>query len=361
MANWDVNNFHTPETINNNKKYEVGDNLSLDAINAAIENSFFRQANEGTAVTSGGQFQSTWDATFADAERQKTKNLFNKSGNLTYGSYVSSYYVRYDGSIDSIVAYGRFSSNGNSGQLLNVKPNTTYTVSGILTNATGTPYGSGSSARNAVVVIHGLTSNRYKYLVYSDSQVSFSFQFTTNSNPNDVWIEFNADNDSGEATYAYFKNIQVEEGSTATSYQEYYGVIVHQKEMEGYAQPLAIDDTAVSITNSTLTTGKDFFDYFRNNYPRVFKCSRNFELSINFQTLVGIPASFGNYGTYWIIPEVFTSTTSKQGNVFKIVLTDTYAKHFAIGYMYNVNYNNTETIMFSGWTSLDGSQKYPVV
>lgn len=89
MAKWTKNKV-TPEEINNGNEYSVNDNLSVESVNAIINNSFKAQedseralelatgANKanGTVVEINGEPQGTWDATFAEELRNESANLF---------------------------------------------------------------------------------------------------------------------------------------------------------------------------------------------------------------------------------------------------------------------------------------------
>ena len=89
MAKW-TKNKATPEQINNGNEYTTNDNLSVEAINGIVNNSFKAQedaeralelatgANEanGTVVKINGEPQGTWDATFAEELRNESANLF---------------------------------------------------------------------------------------------------------------------------------------------------------------------------------------------------------------------------------------------------------------------------------------------
>ena len=104
MAEWNKGKV-LPQNLHNNQEFKNGDNLAIDELNAIVNNSFYasekaeqsettsREAldkinqfvqDEGkTAVTLNGEVQPTWSADFAEAERQKSKNLFkvaNKKG-----------------------------------------------------------------------------------------------------------------------------------------------------------------------------------------------------------------------------------------------------------------------------------------
>lgn len=101
MAKWTKNKV-TPEQINNGNEYSVNDNLSVESINAIINNSFkaqedseeaLKKANSayeanGTLVKINGENQTTWDATISQKISEESANeiqLQNKSSTTTNG------------------------------------------------------------------------------------------------------------------------------------------------------------------------------------------------------------------------------------------------------------------------------------
>ena len=149
--------------------------------------------------------------TFAESERQKSKNLFNinnclyhKSSNLgETGTNITTF--------DSNI---RITLSPNN--LIKVNPNTQYTLS---TNNSNFKYAIGQ-----------LTSNKTT-LGDSGWQTNSSFTITTSSTTEYLGLNFGKTDDSeiSETDYNNFlsSNIQVEQGSVATEYQPYNGQITH--------------------------------------------------------------------------------------------------------------------------------------
>lgn len=96
MAKWNKNKVSS-DLINNGNEFTSGDNLAVNELNAIVNNSFYASEKaenaeklaesavkgNGTLVTINGQIQGEWSADFAEAERQKSKNLFYFSGKGT--------------------------------------------------------------------------------------------------------------------------------------------------------------------------------------------------------------------------------------------------------------------------------------
>lgn len=128
-----------------------------------------------------------------------------------------------------------------------------------------------------------------------------------------------------------------------------YGAIVHQKEMEGFAQPLAKYNEFIDINSSTLTTLAEYLTYFKQNYPKCFKVRiGNLETS-NFKSVVGTPTGFGNYVNCFIHPKQQGTSTGASG-FFELYAVNADGSHFATGYMGEVYQSATDTYKyFTGW------------
>ena len=145
------------------------------------------------------------------------KNLFNKYGDFTYGSTNNRTSLQSDG---TILSTSNFGGNRSSGLLIgNIKSNTDYTISGILVSADGT-----SIKNNAIIQVLTASNTPIKYCYINTSVTKpYNFSFTFNSGENtSFWISLNGWNSTGEGTTnTIFDNIQLEEGTQATSYEEY--------------------------------------------------------------------------------------------------------------------------------------------
>lgn len=150
--------------------------------------------------------------TFAESERQKSKNLFDINNCLYHkfsnlgetGTNVTT--------VDSTI---RITLNPNN--LIKVNPNTQYTLS---TNNSNFKYAIGQ-----------LTSNKTT-LGDNGWQTNSSFTITTSSTTEYLGLNFGKTDDSeiSETDYNNFLSslIMLEKGSVATDYQPYNGAIVHE-------------------------------------------------------------------------------------------------------------------------------------
>lgn len=207
------------------------------------------QLEEGSVATDyqpyNGQITHNGDApvVFAENERQKSKNLFDLNYNGTFNSTTETSVSKY---IALKSVYGeKFTINTNLPQysfsrssvgdiytniiFKNLKPNTSYTIS-------FTPI----SVDNGVVHFLGV------YNVQDKLNTKVTKTITTDENGRfdtgyGIWI-------SAQNTTFVVKDIQAEEGSTATDYQPYYGQITHN------------GDPAVEFAESERQKSKNLFN-----------------------------------------------------------------------------------------------------
>lgn len=145
------------------------------------------------------------------------KNLFDKYGDFTYGSTNNKTSLQSDGTILSTSNFGKGRSNG----LLigNIKSNTDYIISGILVSADGT-----NIANNAVIQVLTASNTPIKsFYIKTSATKPCNFSFTFNSGENtSFWISLNGWNSTTQGTTnTIFDNIQLEEGTQVTPYEEY--------------------------------------------------------------------------------------------------------------------------------------------
>ena len=130
-----------------------------------------------------------------------------------------------------------------------------------------------------------------------------------------------------------------------------YGAIVHQKEMEAFAQPLIRYADFVRIETLTQTTLEGFVTYFKENHPKCFRCGIGSVENSNFKTLVGTPTGFGQYVTCTIIPEQFSTGA---GNIYKLFAFNSNGSKMAVGYIGENYVSSTQTnLYFTGWNVLN--------
>ena len=149
---------------------------------------------------------------FAESEYNKSKNLFTTEDNSKYGSYVT-YNIINSNSFSLSYGSGNVTWTGVEFIINNLKPNTTYNFSLICDVDYGTLYFQfiGLNTVSEIVAVYG----------------SYLRPFNTGDNTSIKIIISSGNNNLENATFN-ITNVQLEEGSTATDYQPYYGAIVHQ-------------------------------------------------------------------------------------------------------------------------------------
>ena len=147
----------------------------------------------------------------------KSRNMFNKNGDFTYGSNKHQTTLQEDGTIKVTSNYYNARS---SGQLLQVEKNTVYNVSGILISANGT-----HGTNNANVEILNTSNKAIKKLNLATSlNKPYAFSFVFNSGNNEsVWISLNGVNSSSAGlTETIFDKMQIEKGTNSSDYVDYF-------------------------------------------------------------------------------------------------------------------------------------------
>lgn len=185
MAKWTKKKV-TPEEINNGNEYTVNDNLSVESINAILNNSFKAQedseralelaegANKanGTVVEINGEPQGTWDATaiskITNSEADFLKDKFNKQTNL-----FNPYDVKQGSSVENV-------NNRVHAIITKVKSGETYTISAYPTNNIRYSIGYKESANQTKDIINESgwqTSDSYSITATQDSYLFVNFSY----------------------------------------------------------------------------------------------------------------------------------------------------------------------------------------
>ena len=176
------------------------------------------------------------------------KNLFNKYGDFNYpdnSSYTNATTLLEDGTIKT---NANAAANISRGVRLLLKPNTTYVVSGKLISSTGI------NDNLAYIQVRGYTTwwtSLQSYRISSTGYFTFTFD---SSNCTGWFLSLNTVGDVGTRYEAIFDEIQIEEGSTATSYEPYTGGIASPN--PDYPQPIK----NVTGNNVVKIGGKNLWD-----------------------------------------------------------------------------------------------------
>lgn len=227
MAEWNKGKV-LPSAINGGQEFTKKDNLAVNELNAIVNNSFYASEKSeraeslaesavkgnGTLVTIGGQIQGEWSADFVEAERQKSKNLFNTNAVLFH---ISTQLGTVGSQLIQTESPRRLSISND--QLFKVKPNTQYTY----LNNPNYQYALGqvTSEKTSLGDSGWLNDTVYTFITSSTTEyLSFNFRKLDNS-------------DITESEFNSFLNSQIMicEGEDS-SYQSYNGAIVHEKDLE---------------------------------------------------------------------------------------------------------------------------------
>jgi hypothetical protein len=176
--------------------------------------------------------------TFAESERQKSKNLFNYRD---YLNLVSLYDYR-DGA-------------GYHCKRIALKPNTTYTVSYPTKEATSTIL--------LVNIVENVNAGGYL-----DTRPEKNIKTYTTDSTGYLYIGVvNSDNNTINSLLSTLK-LQIEEGTVATDYQEYNGEIVHEKDVAGLKGQVLWENSTptVDFAAQTVTLSTDNYDYLEIIY-----------------------------------------------------------------------------------------------
>lgn len=225
----------------------------VDALNAAIGTKANKADIEPTIQ-------------FAEAERQKSKNLFyieNTQNTTTITSY--SDYVVLNGTPSSTTEYPYKSSTLPTG--MKFEQGKKYTFSRQLMSGTG------NNNFSIGLALQDANGNGVLEVLIPNGQDSISFTINTNNiSKYSCYINFN-----GTTTFvnAYY-GLQIEEGSVATEYQPYNGAIVHEKQL---TEQLS---NYLPLSGGTMTGAL----YFDNN-----KFIKGYTTASTLRNLIGVNSS----------------------------------------------------------------------
>lgn len=200
-------------------------------------------ASSENLITSGGVHDYP-AVTFAESERQKSKNLFTTQDNSKYGSS-GTYNIVDLNSFSLSYGSGNVTWSGVEFIINNLKPNTTYNFSLICDVGYSLLY----------FQFYGLNTGSAIHEVYG----GYLRPFNTGDNTS-IKIRISSGNNNLENTTFNITNVQLEEGSVATDYQPYNGAIVHEKDIADVEHIETIYDMSSSDANINkgLTSGCQF-------------------------------------------------------------------------------------------------------
>lgn len=390
MAEWNKGKV-LPSAINGGQEFTKKDNLAINELNAIVNNSFyaseiaedsisksdnamnvavdalqridkFIQTEGNSVVTLDGVPQVTWSADFAESERQKSKNLFKVNNNIghsvTRGGVTATinddYTITLNGTCTSNTWWNIFAGISSGSNFSNdykkfyLDSNKSYT--GLIQHISGTA----SSTEQSILW--------YSFRQTNGTTATASFDkdfYNPNLNNSSVNItNVNYLNNGFFATrqgvtYTNFRfGIMICEGID-TDYQPYNGAIVHEKQLNEAVEKRQILNSwkdYISITQSELTTLKEYFNLFCKSHNICFLCRIGNAETSNFKTLVGVPSGFGNYVTAYIRRCVVGSNEEKF-TTFEVFAENDFGYKTAKSYIWK---NSDGAIVFSGWTVIGG-------
>lgn len=245
------------EDINNGNEYIVDDDVSLEQLNAIVNNSLYASdtadtaistANsaleqvvekQGTVVTLEGEALSTWSADFAESERQKSKNLFN------YNNYSSLNYGL------SITGNNQFSINTQfyytqGVYFISLQQGKQYTVSLNIDSYSN----SDSSTVESQIVLFNADNGTQTIGLGSIAEIKrYSKTFVPSFDVIKIEIRPLRKNNNTSTLTGVVSNFMICEGPE-TDYQPYNGAIVHKKDIK----PILIYDIVEKQTPTGLTS-----------------------------------------------------------------------------------------------------------
>lgn len=203
------------------------------------------QIEEGSVATDyqpyNGQITHNGDPAveFAEGEYQKSKNLFNENKYLiSYCTYASNKWTTNSTRIgynQSILTNETGATNNRNTSKLPLLKKGTYTLTIFNTvNNTNDPH-MNIAFYNQDGTINGTYTN---LIITTNTSITFTMA-------SDLYLDIRVNGNTGTIS---FDHIQIEEGSTATTYQTYYGQITHN------------EDAPVVFAESEYQKSKNLFD-----------------------------------------------------------------------------------------------------
>lgn len=292
MAEWNDNVKHPKSSINNGQQYTKDDNVTLESLNNTIENSFYavRVAENAQSATNNAvsynaqtplateQIQAQKNLgidqtiTFAESERQKSKNL---CGLIDFEQTVNGVTIRLVSSSQTVTLNGTATSTFDA--MTTVRNMLPY-----VSNMQGEDlkvsayYLSGTKSDSAIAFISTVDNDdvfgdRSAGVLLPDNNLtSINFSPSKNSTYNTLMLY----TPSGTSFTNYMFRIQIEKGQV-TNWEYPHGPISHNKELDDVAVSNNAFDLSVANANSyqsvydllRVNKGVGNFFFAGNNFP----------------------------------------------------------------------------------------------
>ena len=284
MAEWSDTTKHPASSFNAGNQYTKNDQMSLEALNNNIENALYAarvaenaQSATNNAVSYNAQTPLVTEQkqaqknlgidqtiSFAETERQKSKNLFNENKYLSsYCTYASNKWttnstrIGYNQSILTNEAGNTASRNTSKLPLLK-KGTYILTMFNVVNNTNDTSINIALYNQDGTINGTPITAT-----IIINTTITFTLA-------SDLYLDIRVTGNTGTIS---FDHIQVEQGTKSTDYQPYYGAIVHQ----GDITPTVLydkDSTDANInwgysSGISTSTGLTLEDKDFNGYSRL--------------------------------------------------------------------------------------------
>lgn len=290
-------------------------------------------ASSENLITSGGVHDYP-AVTFAESERQKSKNLLNLT-RPAITSNVKAYndHIIINGTVEGYV-YPYYSSNLPQG--VQLKQGNTYTFSRTLLSGTG------NKSFKIELSLRNINDTQIQSVTIPSGENSVTF--TIESNDIAMYACSLSFTSSATFTDAYY-GLQIEEGSVATEYQPYNGAIVHEKQLET-REILYNDSESINIDDSTLTTLAEYMSLFDLDKTKTYKSVIGNASNSNFKALVG---NLSNNSSYTICYIKYIGELEGGGSIYELLAYEPLSVvTVAKGYIY---YGNPALgAVWTGWT-----------
>ena len=262
------------------------------------------QIEQGTTATEYEQYGASPSSDYrSPIENVEGKNKFNKS-NMTEATWDNSktntVTLLEDGRIQSTANYAQWAAKCID--IPNLKANTNYVVSGKIVSST---------AGKAMITVKGYKNNTLSNIIYRQYAVGTKFELSFNSSDYEkIGISLSGNNSTLETIYTtIFDEIQLEEGTIATSYVPYNSLEIKdigENLFDKKTNTILTWLTAAEITEEGSVCSKNFIPTTKNKiYATNFAaCVFYYDKKLNYLgNSMDLRTDSGNSYTTWINPD----------------------------------------------------------
>ena len=262
------------------------------------------QIEQGTTATEYEQYGASPSPDYpAKIENVEGKNKFNKS-NMTEATWdngkTNTVTLLEDGRIQSTANYAQWAAKCID--IPNLKANTNYVVSGKIVSST---------AGNTMITVKGYKNNTLSNIIYRQYAVGTKFELSFNSSDYEkIGISLSGNNSTLETIYTtIFDEIQLEEGTIATSYVPYNSLEIKdigENLFDKKTNTILTWLTAAEITEEGSVCSKNFIPTTKNKiYATNFAaCVFYYDKKLNYLgNSMDLRTDSGKSYTTWTNPD----------------------------------------------------------